>query len=86
MTSELHFRVEWLPPYRGSAEVERTSAELKIQVGREVASRFEDDWSKSVQHSIRVSLYPLALWLAQSWWRIRWEPIPSRIRLSSEGG
>ena len=32
---------------------------------------------------VRVSAYPLALWIASSWWRLRWEPLPfraSRIR------
>lgn len=86
MTADFDVKVEWLPPYHGSAEVRRTSAALMIRVGQEVASRFEDAWSKSVQPAMRVSLYPLALWLAQSWWRLRWEPPPSRIRLSSEWG
>jgi hypothetical protein len=83
MTANFHLGVQWLPPFRGTAELERTSAELTIRVGGEIASRFEDEWSQSVQHSIRGSLYPLALWFAHSWWRIRWEPVPSRIRLSS---
>src|ERR1019366_5492696 len=59
----------------------RTSATIQIRFGSENATRFEDAWSQSVQHGARVSAYPLALWLASSWWRIRWEPLPSRIRL-----
>ena len=46
--------------------------------------RFDDAWSQSVQEGARVSAYPLAIWLASSWWRIRWEPMPSRIRLTGD--
>lgn len=83
MTSAMSFELEWLPPFAGAAEVGRTSAAIQLRFGSENATRFEDAWSQSVQHGARVSAYPLALWLASSWWRIRWEPQPSRIRLGS---
>lgn len=76
--------LEWLPPFKGTEEVRRTSATIQICFGSENATRFEDSWSQSVQHGARVSAYPLALWLASSWWRIRWEPEPSRIRLAPD--
>lgn len=82
--SALNISVEWLPPFHGPAEVEHTSAALEIRAGRDVATRFEDAWSKSVQQAVRVPLYPLGMWLAQSWWRIRWEPFPSRMRLAED--
>jgi len=85
MNSEMVIALEWLPPFQGSEEIQRTSATVEIRFGSENATRFEDAWSQSVQHAARVSAYPLALWLASSWWRIRWEPLPSRIRLASEG-
>lgn len=85
MNSEMRIELEWLPPFQGTQEVQRTSAAIEIRFGTENATRFEDAWSQSVQHRARVSAYPLALWLASSWWRIRWEPLPSRIRLASEG-
>jgi hypothetical protein len=81
MTSAMAIELEWLPPFAGMEEVGRTSATIQIRFGSENATRFEDAWSQSVQHGARVSAYPLALWLASSWWRIRWEPLPSRIRL-----
>jgi hypothetical protein len=85
MSSGMIIELDWLPPFQGTAEVQRTSATLEIRFGSENATRFEDGWSQSVQHGARVSAYPLALWLASSWWRLRWEPLPSRIRLVSEG-
>lgn len=84
MSSAMTIELEWLPPFQGSEEVRRTSAAIQIRFGSENATRFEDSWSQSVQNGARVSAYPLALWLASSWWRIRWEPLPSRIRLAPD--
>ena len=85
MNSEMVIQLEWLPPFQGTEEVQRTSATIEIRFGADNATRFEDAWSQSVQQGARVSAYPLALWLASSWWRIRWEPLPSRIRLTPAG-
>ena len=85
MSSAMSIELEWLPPFEGMEEVRRTSATMQIRFGSENATRFEDAWSQSVQNGARVSAYPLALWLASSWWRIRWEPLPSRIRLAQDG-
>lgn len=84
MTSGMSIELNWLPPFRGTEEVARTSAAIQIRFGGENATRFEDVWSQSVQESAWVSAYPLALWLASSWWRIRWETLPPRIRLETE--
>jgi hypothetical protein len=83
MTSEMKIEVDWLPPFQGTEEIGRTSASIQIHFGLENATRFEDAWSESIQQGARVPAYPLALWLASSWWRIRWEPAPSRIALAA---
>ncbi len=84
MTSGMSIELKWLPPFQGSEEIGKTSASIQICFGPENATRFEDVWSQSVQEGARVSAYPLAMWLASSWWRLRWEPLPSRIRLSTD--
>jgi len=76
--------LKWLPPFQGTPEIERTSATIQIHFGGENATRSIDVWSASVQDGVRVSAYPLAMWLASSWWRIRWEPLPSRLRLMAD--
>jgi hypothetical protein len=76
MTPNLSFDVEWSPSEYGPAEITQTSAFLQIGLGENVATRIEDDWSQSVHNRIRLSLYPMAVWLASSWWRLRWEPAP----------
>ncbi len=81
MNPPMKISADWLPPFQGANEIARTSAALQIHFGSETATRFDDDWSKSVQNAARVSVYPLALWFASSWWRIRWEPRPSSIKI-----
>src|ERR1039458_7892687 len=81
MMPGVSIRPTWLPPFQGTPEIERTSATIQIRFGAENATRSWDVWSESVQDGARVAAYPLAMWLASSWWRIRWESLPSRIRL-----
>jgi hypothetical protein len=80
VTSNFTIRVDWLPASHGSPEIRETSALLDIVIGDNVATRFDDAWSKSMQRSARVSAYPLALWIASSWWRLRWESLPFRTK------
>jgi hypothetical protein len=70
--------VSWLQGSYGPSEVRETAASLQIAAGGNIATRMEDGWSKSVQLCARVSAYPLALWIASSWWRLRWESLPFR--------
>lgn len=70
--------LSWLDGFYGPEEIRRTAAQLQITIGGKNATRVEDEWSQSVQQSVRVPVYPLALWLASSWWRLRWEPAPFR--------
>jgi hypothetical protein len=68
---------QWLSSIHESPEIRETGAKLKITLGREVLTRNVDEWSKTVSDDVRLSAYPLALWLASSWWRLRWEPLPT---------
>jgi len=54
MNSEMVIQLDWLPPFRGTAEVQRTSATIEIRFGSESATRFEDGRSQSVQQGARV--------------------------------
>ena len=78
VTGQFLIDVSWLPGSYGPEELRQTAASLKVTIGDKVATRVEDGWSKSVQQSSRVSAYPLALWMASSWWRLRWESQPFR--------
>ncbi len=84
MMPGMSIELTWLPPFQGTPEIGRTSATIQIRFGIENATRSWDVWSESVQEGARVSAYPLAIWLASSWWRLRWEPLPARIRLTQD--
>jgi hypothetical protein len=74
MTSQFSIIPEWISSESGPQEVRQTSARLRITLDGHVVTRVEDDWSKSVRNEVFLSAYPLALWFAASWWRLRWEP------------
>jgi hypothetical protein len=76
--ARLEFAAEWQSTGSGSAEQREASAFLTVRVGDAVVTRNEDVWSKTVRDSVLVSTYPLAMWLASSWWRLNWEPLPKQ--------
>lgn len=67
----------WENAEHDAPEICMTAGSLRIAVGPHSLTRNEDGWSQTVKPAIRVSAYPLALWLAASWWRLRWEPLPT---------
>ena len=71
MTSDFTIKTSWQSPHPGPEEIRHTAAELQITVGNDSATRVDDTWSQSVQDRILVAAYPLALWFASSWWRLR---------------
>ena len=76
MRQSIRFDLDWLEGRHGPAEVVQTTGWLVIEVDGKYATRNEDRWAKSVRSGVLVSGYPLALWLASSWWRLRWEAAP----------
>lgn len=74
MTAPFFIRVDsWLSDDLHCAEESATMAALQIIVDQTVATRVEDRRARSVRDTINVSTYPVALWLASNWWRLRWE-------------
>lgn len=67
---------EWISYDTGPVEVRQTLAHLKIVANGCLITRIEDASVKTVLSHARLSAYPLALWFASSWWRLRWEPAP----------
>jgi hypothetical protein len=56
---------------KGSDDV----AEILLHVGDSVISRIADTKKETVRDYFRASSTSLALWLADNWWRLRWETI-----------
>ncbi len=77
MTVSNHFKFSaaWL---KGSDDV----AEISLRVGDSVISRIADTKKGTVRDFFRASSTSLAFWMADNWWRLRWETI-SDSRLPS---
>lgn len=75
MTLELNI-LNWLSANYEPDEIRETSGRLHISLSGRVATHVENAWSKSIQNDVFVSAYPLAMWFAASWWRLRWESAP----------
>jgi hypothetical protein len=52
------------------------AARIQISIGCHNSFRAENRWSNSVEDAPYLSAFPLALWLAGAWWRLRWEGEP----------
>lgn len=68
-TSHFNFSATWP---KGSDDV----AEISLRVGERIISRIADTEKKTVRDYFRASSTGLALWIADNWWRLRWETIP----------
>ncbi len=80
---KFEFRQKWLNPGAGEPELSNTMAQLEVYVEDFNLTKNENIWSQSIQESIVVSTYPLALWILQSWWRLLYEPLPPRGKLTT---
>lgn len=76
--SDIAFICEWLTAGQDAPELRATVAQLTMRVGDLSLTQNEDVWSRTVRNSTLVSAYPLALWLAASWWRLNYEPLPNQ--------
>lgn len=74
----LRFAIDWQSTGNGPAEIRETSAFLTVHARDTILTRNEDLWSRTLRDSVLVSTYPLASWLAASWWRLNWEPLPKQ--------
>ena len=75
--SDFALSFDWVDAGGGFPEVRDTTGQLKIFVGGACLTRNEEIWSKVIRDSVLVSGYPLAIWLAASWWRLKFESLPN---------
>jgi hypothetical protein len=59
-------------------------AEIGIVVGERVLTRLLDLPSRQMRDFVRASAVSLALWFADNWWRLRWEPIPDYQKITAD--
>ncbi|MCY4261039.1 MAG: hypothetical protein OXC91_12365 [Rhodobacteraceae bacterium] len=78
--ADLRFDFEWLSYADADRRVGETTAQLKVHIGDLCLTHNEDAWSRTVRDRVTVSLYPLAMWFASSWWRLNHEVLPADAR------
>lgn len=54
----------------------KTTAAFSLKVGGESLTRNRNIWTRKVDDSVIVSIYPLAKWFAFNWWRLENEFLP----------
>lgn len=73
----MQFDMEWISKLNEESVPAQVAAYcyLGLQVNQVQVFRHENVLgSHKVKNAITVSPYPLALWFAANWWRLRWEP------------
>lgn len=68
----------WHSADHGAEELRHTTTFLSVKVHGKPLVRALDTWSDTVRDGARLPMYPLALWLAGNWWRLRWETTPAK--------
>lgn len=74
--NSLSLDFDWFTSGNDAPEIQQTMGMFELTVGDVNLTRNEDIWSKTVRDTVLVSAYPLAIWLASSWWRLLYEPLP----------
>jgi len=74
--AEFLFNAKWMAAASGEPEVRATAAMLEMSVDSISLTRNQDIWAETIRDNVFVSAYPLAMWLASSWWRLNHEPLP----------
>ena len=80
--NKLKFINDWSVAGYDDPEYSNTMSMLKLYINNLNLMKNQDVWSKTIRESVFVSAYPLAIWLASSWWRLNWEPLPASGRPS----
>lgn len=68
---------DWTAAGHDSPEIFHTMANLALHIGDVNLMQNEDIRAKTIRDSVLLSAYPLAMWLASSWWRLNFEPLPA---------
>ncbi|WP_315764624.1 MULTISPECIES: hypothetical protein [unclassified Bradyrhizobium] len=57
-------------------------AKITIIVGARSVTRLVDSSTNETRDYVRASAVSLAIWFADNWWRLRWEPIETKSNVS----
>ncbi|MHB8348205.1 MAG: hypothetical protein ACYDHM_13730 [Acidiferrobacterales bacterium] len=74
MSKEFEIQLEWLEGADRDPMERSTFAQIEIHAAHQIATELEDLFAQTVRPGLRASAYDLAVWFAENWWRLRWEP------------
>lgn len=74
MTKDFEIDAEWLEGSDRDPVDRAAFAQIVINASQQITTELEDLFARTVRPGPRASAYDLALWLAENWWRLRWEP------------
>lgn len=75
--TKFKFMYKWQTGGNDEPAHQYTMADFALRVGNVNLMLNENIWSRTICDSVVLSAYPLAMWLASSWWRLNWEPLPA---------
>lgn len=70
------FDIDWQILPEEEPAVSNTAGLMKIHINGQNATENHDIFSRTIHEKAMLSAYPLALWLATSWWRVLYEAVP----------
>jgi hypothetical protein len=73
---KLNLNFDWSPNGNNLPEIQQTMGMFSLQAGEIYLTENEDIWTQKIRSTVLLSAYPLALWMASSWWRLLFEPLP----------
>jgi hypothetical protein len=79
---KLTINFDWLPSGNNSPEIQQTMGRFSLQAEEVNLTENQNIWSQKIDATVLLSAYPLALWMASSWWRLLFEPLPARSKPS----
>jgi hypothetical protein len=79
---KLTLNFDWLPSGDSAPEIQQTMGRFRFQAGDVNLTENKSVWSEEIDSTVLVSAYPLASWMASSWWRLLFEPLPARSKPS----
>lgn len=74
MNEDFTIDAEWLEGSDRNSVERAAFAQIVISAAEHPTTELEDLFSRTIRPGVRASAYDLAVWLAENWWRLRWEP------------
>ncbi len=75
----LKFNIDWQARDKVDPFLDQTTANFRIMLDNVCLTQNIDARSNATNDEVLVSLFPLAMWIASSWWRLQYEVLPAHF-------